>query len=129
MIAAILALNLAAAQASSMKDLNLQGWDVARVAEGELTLTRVALGDQMPGYPQVWFRVEQMGRGSAVSGLALVEFDCAARRARLLEQFSYSGANLGGRKRPLFVGRAAWRPVGAPANQTFSRTCADPQAR
>ena len=130
MLVAALVLTLTAVEAPVLNGLERQGWDVARLSDvGQLTLTRVALGDQIPGFPQVWFRTEQLGRPAASSDLRLVEFDCAAKRTRLLEQFSYSAANLGGRKRQLFLGRAAWRRVEVVAEPTFARTCADPQAR
>lgn len=130
MIAVALVFALSSIQPSVLSGLERDGWDVTRLsAQGELTLTRVALGDQNPGFPQVWIRTEQLGRADASSDLDLLEFDCAAKRTRLLESFSYGAANLGGGKRQLFLGRKPWRPVQALIGATFAKTCANPQSR
>jgi len=111
MIAAAVVMALAAAQTAdpALRGLDLEGWDVAQRAGGSLTLTRLALGDQIPGFPQAWVRVEHLGPAAAASTLQRVEFDCAARRMRPVEAYRYASRNLDGEKHPLPLGAKAWR--------------------
>jgi hypothetical protein len=109
MIAAAVALALAAAQAPDLHGLDMEGWDVAQRAGGWATLTHLALGDQIPGFPQAWVRTEHLGTAPAASTLQRVEFDCATRRMRFVESYRYASRNLDGDKRPLPFGAKGWR--------------------
>jgi hypothetical protein len=92
--------------------MDLDGWDVVELtAGGAVTLSRPELGDQVPNYPQVWIRKEQLGAAAAPSVLDMVRFDCAASKMRVLEAYRYSGRNLDGEKRPLQTRAGPWTPL------------------
>jgi hypothetical protein len=128
---ATLAAFLLAAEATKGADprltgLDLDGWDVAeRGADGALTLTRPALGDQIPGFPQAWIRTERLGPPTAPSTLRRVEFNCAGRQMRVLEAYSYPLRNLAGDKHQLPLDRPGWRPLpaGVWPKPTFEAAC------
>ncbi len=126
MITAAVAFFLAVAAPDAdprLSGLDLEGWTVVeRGRDGVFTLTRHALGDQIPGFPQVWVRTER----PASSGLELEEFDCAARRMREREGYSYAARNLVGDKHQLFSGKAPWKPLptGLWSRPIFTTACA-----
>jgi hypothetical protein len=107
--------------------MDTDGWEmVQKTAAGIFTLTRPALGDQIPGYPQVWIRTERLGAPPETSALLLLELDCVGRRMRPLEGYGYDAKNLQGDKRPLFKGKKAWRAVspGTLAKPVLANACA-----
>lgn len=131
MIAAALALLLAAAQASTPGDpalsgLDMEGWEVAaRGAHGSIVLMHPALGDQIPGLPQIWVRTEPLAPRAAPSDLQRFEVDCRKHRMRLLEAYRYPTRNLKGAKQTLFIGRAPWDglPMGAQWAPIYATAC------
>jgi len=132
MIVSALALILIAqptmAQRLGLPGLDLDGWDVAERHEGGvLTLTHPALGDQIPNLPQVWIRTEPLGPEAKGSSLQLVEFNCAARRMRVREAYTYPLKDLGGRKHRLPTTQETWRPLPAQAwfKPLFDSACED----
>ncbi len=107
--------------------MDTDGWEVVqKTAAGTFTLTRPALGDQIPGFPEVWIRTERLGAAPATSTLLLIELDCAGRRMRPREGYGYDAKDLHGARRPLFKGAKAWRPVptGLMQKPVFTNACA-----